>query len=247
MIERIYKNKRAWAISFLLGALIATTFLALSTVAVGKKFFSRTYKVSPEGAMLSISNPSGSIKVKAWEKAEIKVNANLMESWLEVKERKTDNGIYLEVHSPKTGQAYFDVSVPQNCTLDLKCLDGAIQISSIQGHILAQTMEGDITLNDLQSPNITAKSISGPIIYSGVLDPKGIYNFHSVENTVEITLPASSTFTLMATAVTGAIELGGFQLLDMTSKEKRVAGRCGSGGASLNVSTHRGTIRLRKR
>jgi hypothetical protein len=247
MMECIHKNRRSGAAFFLRGALLIFIFLTATVAAESIKYYSRIYKVSPEGATFSLSNPSGSIKVKAWDRPEIKVNASLMESWLEVTERKTDNNISLEVHSQKTAQAHFDVSVPQNCTLDLKCLNGPIQISSTQGYIVVQTMEGAISLNDLHSPNITAKSISGSIIYNGILDPKGIYNFHSVENSVEITVPESSTFNLMATAVTGAIELGGFQLTDVTSKEKRVAGRCGMGGASLNLSTHRGTIRLHKK
>src|SRR5262249_52749994 len=115
------------------------------------------------------------------------------------------------------------------------------------GHIIAQTMEGEISLNDLHSPNITAKTITGKIEYNGVLNPKGIYNFHSVESSVDVTIPSGSTFALMATTVSGTIDLGNFNLLDASSKDKRVSGRCGGGGPSLNISTHHGQIRLHKR
>jgi hypothetical protein len=247
MSECILKKKRKVVALLLRGILLGVTFLAVTALAESIRYYNRSFKVSPEGAMLILSNPSGSINVKAWNRPEIKVFARLLDSVIEVKDKQTDNTINIDVHSSRIGPAHFDVSVPQTCTLDLKCLNGSIQISSMEGHIIAQTMEGGIMLENLNSPNITAKSISGPIIYNGTLDPKGIYYFHSNENSVDITLPASSAFTLMATAVTGRIELGGFQLNESTSKDKRIAGRCGRGGASLNLSTHRGQIRLRKK
>ncbi|MEW6729914.1 MAG: hypothetical protein AB1489_01130 [Acidobacteriota bacterium] len=255
MATRIYnRNRSSRDCNFARGlALLAVaTFACVSVAGEGMKNYTRTYKVSPKGAALTISNVAGSIKVKAWDKPEIKVNIILSENSLEVRERQTGNSVEIEVLCSKStrnhnNQAHFDISAPQNCTLDLKCLTGSIQITSLIGRILAQTMEGEISLTDLQSPNITAKSIAGPIIYTGVLTADGIYNFHSGENTVDITLPASSTFTLMATTMNGNIDLGSFQLTDTTSQNKRVSGRYGNGGASLNLSTHRGQIRLHKR
>src|SRR4051812_20226696 len=99
MMESIHKNRRSGAAFFLRGALLIVIFLTATVAAESIKYFSRVYKVSPEGAVFTLSNPSGSIKVKAWDRPEIKVSASLMENWLEVTERKTDNNVSIEVHS----------------------------------------------------------------------------------------------------------------------------------------------------
>lgn len=230
------------------GALLAVLLLASAAAAVGpSKTYSRLFKVTPQSSMLSISIPSGSIKVKPWEKAEIKVSATLLENTLEISERQVRDHIQIQVHCRKVGQAHFEAFVPASCTLDLKCLNGSIEVASAEGRIVAETMEGEITLNNLNSANIQAKSITGPITYSGTLNPAGIYNFHSGENKVDVTLPANSAFTLLATSVAGSIELGEFEVKGATPQQKRITGQIGGGGASLTLSTHRGQIRLRKR
>lgn len=223
-----------------------TTLLFQGEAVANTKHYSRIFKVVPNNASLTLYLPSGSIVVHVWDRPEIKVNATLKEDTLELREKEVNSSIELEVHCSKAGPAEFEVSVPAGCTLDLKCLKGSIEINAAQGRILAQTTEGPIDLRGLQSANVTAKSISGPINYQGILDSKGIYNFHSVENTVDIMLPANSGFVLMATAVAGKIDLGGFQLSEAIPQDKRISGKHGGGGASLNLSTHRGQVRLHK-
>lgn len=211
-----------------------------------KKLYLRLFKVSEAGAALKVVNTAGSIKVKAWDRAEIKVSALLTDKSVEIKDTQLENEVSVIVQPGKMHEVNFEIYVPASCMLDLNCLQGSITIIAVNGQILAQTTEGHIHIQDTNSPNITAKSIVGSINYSGELAQKGIYHFHSVENSVDVNLGAASTFKLMATAAAGSIDLGGFKLDEVTSKEKWVAGKCGQGGASLNLSTHRGRIRLHK-
>ncbi len=213
---------------------------------VEKKLYLRLFKVSEEGAVLKMVNTAGSIKVRAWDRAEIKVSALLTDKSVEIKDTQVENEVSISVQPSKMHEVNFEVYVPASCMLDITCLQGSITITAVNGQILAQTTEGHIQIQDTNSPNITAKSIVGSINYSGELARKGIYHFHSVENSVDVKLGAASTFKLMATAAAGSIDLGGFKLDEMTSKDKWVAGKCGQGEASLNLSTHRGRIRLHK-
>jgi DUF4097 and DUF4098 domain-containing protein YvlB len=246
MKERSRQKNSSGRHFFSVMVLAVALFINIAAARNSIKYYSRTFKVSPQNAALTLSNPSGSIKVKTWERAEIKANATLAEDSLAITDRQLGDSIEIEVHCSKAGAADFEISVPQSCTLDIKCLNGPIEISAASGRIIAQTTEGEISLSALHSSNITAKSISGSISYNGDLDPNGIYNFDSMENSVDITLPASSAFTLLATAMVGKIELGDFQLSDSVPHEKRVSGKYRGGGASLILSTHRGQIRLHK-
>ncbi len=244
MKKRIFINKSFSITAFVGGLLLAVFFLPI-TQAANFKTYSRSFKVSKETSSLTLSNPSGSIKVASWDKAEIKLFATLNEN-LEISDNQKGSTVNIDVRCSKIGQANFEVNVPKNSTLDIKSLNGAIEILSVAGPISVQTTEGEISLKDIISSNVTAKSTSGAIFFSGKLSPKGIYNFSSLENTVNIFLQPESAFTLSATALSEKIDLGGFQLSDPIHHERRLSGKYYGGGASLNLATHRGKIRLNK-
>src|SRR5688572_8344570 len=76
------------------GALLALLLLASVTMAIEpSKTYTRLFKVAPQSSMLSISIPAGSIKVKPWDKAEIKIQATLLEDTLEISERQIRDSI----------------------------------------------------------------------------------------------------------------------------------------------------------
>lgn len=230
----------------LISEIILTLILCALTNAYSMKTYVRSFKIATENASLTLTNPAGSIKIRSWNKPEINVTASLLEDTLEIKDRQAGDSVQIDVHCSKAGEANFDINVPQNSTLDLRCLKGTIEVTAMEGRISVQTTEGNISLVELRSTNITAKSISGAISYNGKLSPQGIYNFQSIDNNVDLTLPANSAFTLMATTATGKIDLGGFVLTDSVPHEQRVSGKCANGSSALNLSSHRGQIRLRK-
>lgn len=227
------------------GGLLIVVLSSPSTSASTFKNYSKNFKVFPENSSLDIYNPTGSIKVTTWDKAEIRLSATL-DDHVEISERQQGSSIEIEVHCAKIGQARFEVNIPQECTLDLKCLNGPIEVWSVSGPISVQTTEGEITLQDLTSNNIIAKTTRGVISYKGILDKKGIYNFSSIENSINVTIPASNSFTLSATASPGKVHLGGFTLTDSIPHERRISGKYGGGGAMLNINSHHGEINLHK-
>jgi ribosomal protein L11 len=219
--------------------------LQVSKAANVNKTHSQSFKVSSQNPNLTLSNPSGSVKITAWEKAEIKIFANLDEN-LEVTEHQKGSSINVDVKCSKIGKASFEVNVPTASTLDIKSLNGMIEILSVSGPISVQTTEGEITLKNITSNNVTAKSTSGAVIFSGKLLEKGIYNFSSSENNVNVSLLPDSAFTLSITAFSEKIDLGGFHLTDLVKHERRLSGKHSDGSASLNLTTHKGKIVLSK-
>jgi Putative adhesin len=244
MKKKFFINN-SFSITGIMSGLLLVAFFLPSQAANFVKTYSRSFKVSSENPALTLSNPSGSVKVASWDKSEIKLFANLDEN-LEVSENQKGSSINIDVRCSKIGQANFEINVPTNSTLDIKSLSGVIEISSVTGPISVQTTEGEIFLKSITSSNVTAKSTSGSILFSGKLSQKGIYNLSSLENTVNVFLLPDSAFTLSATASSEKIDLGGFQLLDLVRHERRLSGKHHGGGASINLSTHRGKIRLTK-
>ncbi len=244
MKKRVFINKKFSIAAFVSGLSLVIVFFPI-TQAANFKTYSHSFKVSSENSSLTLSNPSGSIRVVSWNKAEIKLFANLNES-LDIADSQKGSSVNIDVRCSKLGKANFEINVPENSTLDIKSLNGDIEILSVAGPISVQTTEGEISLKDIISSNVTAKSTSGAIFFSGKLFPKGIYNFSSLENTVNIFLQPESAFTLSATASSEKIDLGGFQLSDPIRHERRLSGKYYGGGASLNLATHRGKINLNK-
>src|SRR5438105_15062672 len=93
---------------FAITLFLALTFTGLNVTAEGVKSYARSFKVSQESAMLSLSDPEGSIKVRAWDKPEIKVAAKLTEPTLEVSERQAGDTVQIDVHCSKAGAASFE-------------------------------------------------------------------------------------------------------------------------------------------
>lgn len=243
-MKNTYSIRKGFSITGIaVGLSLATLSLPISQAASFTKTYSQNFKVSSENPTLTLSNPSGLIKITSWDKTEIKLLANLDEN-LEITERQKGSSVSIDVKCSKIGKANFEVNVPANSNLDIKSLSGFIEISSVSGPISVQTTEGEITLKNISSNNVTAKSTSGTILFSGKLFQKGIYNFSSLENNVSVFLLPDSAFTLLATALSEKIDLGGFQLTDLTHHERRLFGKHSGGGASLNLNTHRGKIVL---
>ncbi|MBI4853085.1 MAG: DUF4097 family beta strand repeat protein [Acidobacteria bacterium] len=248
MKNKVIINKSFSITGIVIGLTIGVFFLPLSQVSQASNFvktYSHSFKVSMQNPSLTLSNPSGLIKIVSWEKAEIKLLASLDEN-LEITENQKGSSVNIDVKCSRIGKANFEINVPTNSNLDIKTLSGFIEIFAVSGPISVQTTEGDIVLKNIISNNVTAKSTSGTIVFSGKLFEKGIYNLSSLENNVSIFLLPDSAFTLSATASSEKIDLGGFQLTDLTRHERRLSGKHSSGGASLNLSTHRGKILLNK-
>lgn len=230
---------------FSISALALLMFTSTSMVSAKRpRHFHRVFKI--HGAShFNIKNVLGSITIKTWKKSRIKVETDASPEAIEVREGEGQIEI-VAAKSPNPATINFVASVPAKCNLKLTNIGGKIMVRELSGNVEAETTDGDIELVNMHSDYVVASSTSGRVAFVGDIIPGGKYDLHSLNNTVDVTVPGSASFELSATSMHDTVVLGGFQFSNFV-RGKRITGTYANGGALLNLTTYQGSVHLHKR
>lgn len=230
--------------------LIVSTFLTPSSATAQKKF-SKTYPTS-KNIRLQLTNRSGTVTVTAWQRKEIKIIARMEAPAAKVLPEMSGDGLIINVvrdnyGKNEIGNVNFEVFVPAQSMVDIETRVGNLTVKDVHGAMVRAriTSEGDITLSGIESEAVMAENVIGDIFFDGSLQSGGNYRFASTKGNINLQLPFSSSFRLVATAPsTRSISLGAFSNsgLNFVSDGRRVVGSVGGGDSSLSVSNQRGSI-----
>lgn len=131
---------------------------------------------------------------------------------------------------------------------DLKTTSGKIWVEGIKGSVKADTVSGKIEVETFShAEEVEIESISGNIKLRGELSPGGIYKIDSHSGNVEIGIPSGSNFELRGETFSGNIHCDFELKISGKIDRKKIQGMVGKGGASLNLSSFSGNIRITKR
>ena len=130
------------------------------------------------------------------------------------------------------------------------------------------TVSGDIQLDRVGNPKVIAKTVNGALMMSGPLAKSGYYNLTNMTNDIVLVMPADASFQLNAKVSEKHNIVSDFSLKYLpepppppavvkprspenppttpTYVLRRVNAICGSGDASIYVSSFGGTVRLKK-
>lgn len=209
--------------------------------------FSRTYKVDPAAAKLSLRCITGSVAVAVADHGEIKVQGQLESPPAKIADTQIDNAVRIEIVDDKAGPVAFTVTVPARCDVEVKCLKGNVTVDDLEGPLSIETTDGDIAMRRIGATAVTARSTSGKVVYEGDISTQGNYTFQSFNNSIDLTVPASAAFQLAGMSFSGDVNLGGFKLSNFAPGSKRLSGTHGAGGATIHLTTHRGQIRFHQK
>ena len=67
-------------------------------------------------------------------------------------------------------------------------VSGEIHAKQITGEVAAQSVSGDVVLDDITSAWVRSETVSGEVHFSGPVDPKGRYEFHSHSGDVDLNI-----------------------------------------------------------
>jgi DUF4097 and DUF4098 domain-containing protein YvlB len=231
-------------------------FLFASPAVLAQKNFSKTYSVS-KNVKLELANRSGSITVQGWQRNEIKITADLESPTAKIVPQIVNNNIVINVVRDNSGRSdvgdvNFNIRVPYGATVDIETMKGNLTVrdvsgSSVRAHI---STEGDITLTNIKSANVTAENITGDIFFDGELAERGNYRLSLSRGNINIRIPFDSSFKLVATAPSSRnIAIGPFSNagLNIVSDGRRVYGNVNGGSATFNVVNQRGSISFIRR
>ncbi len=99
-----------------------------------------------------------------------------------------------------------DVTVPQGMNVEVDSISGSISANNVTGQVILAAQSGSISVENSQlSGNSTLSSVSGSVHFDGSIAQNGTYNFSSSSGSVDVTLPASSSFHLDARSSSGTV------------------------------------------
>lgn len=124
------------------------------------------FSVQPGGSLF-IDSQSGSIEVETWDQSTVRVRVRNSRDF-EVDFEQRGNDIYVEADAEggfriRRSNIGFRVQVPQNFNLDLDTGGGSIEVSDINGGVLADTSGGSIEIGNVSGGNVNADTSGGSI------------------------------------------------------------------------------------
>lgn len=243
----------------------ATALLCLGVVflvvlaadsAAAQKRFSKSYPAG-KNVRLELINRSGTVTVEGWDRDEVSISAYLEAPAAAISPRSLSGTIYINLVKDnqgrdEVGSVNFTIRVPYTSSVDIETLMGNLIVSNVRGALVrAQiTSEGDVTLTNIAATSVHAQNGIGDIFFDGELQPEGNYRFISLRGNINLRIPFTSSFRLVATAPsTRDISLGSFFNANMNfmGDGRRVIGQYGDGRASMTVTNQRGSIKFIRR
>jgi DUF4097 and DUF4098 domain-containing protein YvlB len=127
-----------------------------------------------------------------------------------------------------------------------RAISGSLSITDCKGSIDASTVNDAITLTNIDSRDVVARSTSGNVHFSGKIQNDGRYEFESFNSSVVLVIPADSSFNLTAKTYSGSINTEFPLQLSRTTGGSSMSGTIGKGGADVRVSSFNGSVQIKK-
>ncbi len=240
-----------------LALLAVVFFFALSAADVdAQKRFSRTYPAG-QNVRLELTNRTGTVTVEGWNRQEVQIAAYLEAPAANIEPQNLSGTIYLNLVRDNQGRSdvgnvNFTIKVPFTSVVNIETKIGNLSVSNVRGSLVRAhiSSEGDITLTNIGASSVSAQNGIGDIFYDGEIQSGGNYRFSSIRGSINLRIPFTASFKLVATAPsTRSINLGPFSggNMRLVGDGRRIAGQNGTGEAALNVMNQRGTIAFIRR
>ena len=220
-----------------------------------QKRFSRTYPAT-KNVRLQLLNRSGTITVEGWDRQEISISAYLEAPAATLVPQSLSGTIVMDLvkenQGRNVGNVNFQIRVPRTSIVDIETRIGNLSVTNINGGLVRAIVstDGDITLTNIYAAAVDAQNGIGDIFFDGEIRNGGQYRFTSMKGTINLRVPAESSFRLVATAPsTRSIDLGPFRSENMrfVGTGRQVVGKAGEGAANLTVTNQRGAISFIRR
>jgi DUF4097 and DUF4098 domain-containing protein YvlB len=262
------------SIRFILG-LLTLAALAMTAADSGRaqssrpevtEEFHQTYPLSATGRV-ALSNINGSVRITAWDRNEVKVDAvkraytqeRLREA--QIKVDASAGSIEIETEYPdyrwndRDGERHenpasveYTLAVPRSARVEeVSLVNGGLNIEGVAGPVHASSVNG----------RVAARGLSGPVNLSVVngrleatldsLGGSGTVNLSAVNGALVVTIPSDSNATVHADTVHGPISNDfGLPVREGEYVGRELAGRLGAGGARVSLNNVNGSIQLKR-
>ncbi len=162
----------------LAGLPLAGLVLALPLAATaGGKSFERRIAADASGEVV-ISNVSGTVTVRGWDRNEVHVTGELDEDVQRVDVESAGSGrIIVKVVLPRghvdDGEANLDIQVPKNSTVEVSAVSADVSSRGVLGTQRLKSVSGEVVA-DVDGDNSEVRSVSGDVTVRGGGKPRAL-------------------------------------------------------------------------
>jgi DUF4097 and DUF4098 domain-containing protein YvlB len=262
------------SIRFILG-LITLAALGLTAADSGRaqssrpevtEEFHQTYPLSATGRV-SLSNINGSVRISAWDRNEVKVDA-VKRAYTQERLREAEinvsagsGAIEIETEYPdyrwdgrdggrheNPASVDYTLTVPRNARVEeVSLVNGGLNLEGLSGPVHASSVNGKVTARGLTGP-VNLSVVNGRL--EATLDSvngSGSVNLSAVNGPLVATIPSDANATVRADTVHGSIS-NDFNLPVRVGEYvgRELAGRLGQGGTRVSLNNVNGSIQLRR-
>ena len=166
--------------------------------------------VTSASPQISISNMTGKVIVKGWDRSQVHVNytssspqvaVNMEELPPQGPANKVHFTTYIVSHSAAEQNSTVDytLQVPAGASLEIRNPQGMVQVESVQGDTTVDSLGGDVSVADAGG-HLSVRSVGGNI---EVIRPSGRVEAYSINGSLHFVNPRSSR--LRGTTTSGDI------------------------------------------
>jgi putative adhesin len=130
--------------------------------------------------------------------------------------------------------------------VEVRAINEGIHLADISADLSAESTNGSIILDRIDSSNVDLYTVNGNISYDGPIKDKGLYRLTTHNGLIAMPVPDKANATLTLRTYNGGIR-STFQLPgDSADRRKRMTLTLGNGSAHVELESFGGTISLRR-
>ncbi|HEX6939010.1 MAG TPA: DUF4097 family beta strand repeat-containing protein [Longimicrobiales bacterium] len=130
--------------------------------------------------------------------------------------------------------------------ITLAAVNEGIRGADLAGEVRAETVNGDIVLDRLDSGDVLASTVNGDIWYGGTIRDDGRYGLSTHNGDVSIGIPDGANATISISTFNGEVESALPIILTELRRNRQFDLTVGRGTARIDLESFNGTIRLRR-
>ena len=131
--------------------------------------------------------------------------------------------------------------------IEVRAVNEGIRLADISGDLSAESTNGSIFLDRIDSGNVDLYTVNGDVSYDGPIKEKGLYRLTTHNGLIAMAIPERVNATLMVRTYNGSFRssfpVGGG---DTGERRKRFTVSLGNGSARVELESFGGTIALRR-
>lgn len=212
----------------------------------------RKVNADAKGEVL-ISNVSGTVDVRGWDRNEVQVTGQLDEDVERVDVESSSGRTVIKVILPKgmnnSGDAMLEVQVPRGSSVEVSAVSADVSSKGVLGTQRLKTVSGEITA-EVSGDDSEVRSVSGDITVHGNGKP-GSLRVSSVSGSLDLTNGAGKLDVVTVSGdarvhmgdsseITARTTSGEFELHTRLMKDARVSVESVSGDVTLEVGNSAG-------